>query len=260
LGLDPFDLGNPKAGSAVTARWAQSVNRSIKAQYAGLPRGAYFNGSLGILGRQPIIDIRKIPVRLTGRGTDDGFFQFTQVEWDTTTKDWKDSTVGQTHTVLGEAWERTGRKAIHLDEVVFLEPSDHVVLADGLLALEFDAPLRWIWVELTANSEISAPSNRWKLAWTEKIRSTTSFIATPWTALTGTVTVDFAINSIEDPNDAADIEGHGVDIDGTDYPGGFDVQPPDRGNPIVKLYENFDSARNRFYTIQFENVDDGTCT
>ncbi len=261
MALDPpIGLGNPKRGAPITAQRGQVINKAIKAFYAGVGRGAYFNADLGHLGRAPVVDRRTYHARLTGRGTGDGFFQFKLVEWKGSTKDWAAAVVNKAdHTILGEAWEVSGRKVIHLDEIVQLRLSNQVVLDDGLPALEFTSQNRWIWAELDGNAEIVADTNRWKLSWTEKVRTTTGFGAPVWTALTGSTTVDFAINGIEANNSATGVQGHGVDVDGADYPGGFDVQSPDQGSPIVKLYENFDASRNRFYTIAFENTDDGIC-
>jgi len=261
--LDPIDLGRPEPGKRITARWAQAVNRSVKAQYNSNNRNGYFNPALGNLTRHPVIDNRILYARLTDRGSDPGFFEYTLVEWDTTDKDWTDATdAGGDHTVLGEAWEVSGRELIHLDEIVKLTLSQAVIGADGNFAYEFTSQVNWIWAELTGKTEIGSGDNRYEYPFTEKIQDGNGFTAPAWTALTDVLAAGGkAINSIEANNDGDDAEGHGVDVDGADYPAGFAVIDASEGDPIVKLVETFERSDGvvRSIGFSFENTDDGTC-
>lgn len=259
---DPLpELGNPKIGDALTADWVKNVNRILRGMTnSNSTGGGYISRDLGALSGQVLFREQELPVRLNERGSDPGYFQYIEVEWDTTNKVWVDKTGGFTHVNFGEAHEVTSREVIKLDEVVLLRPSRWIIDADGFVPLEFSAPIRWIWAELTGKTLIGGASNRWLYDWKEQVRTATGFADPPWTALTNIIAGGEAINGIEANNDGVGVEGHGVDIDGNAYPTGFSVQDASRGVPVVKIYEELDYSTDpatRHYTLAFENTDDG---
>ena len=200
--------------------------------------------------------------QITDDGATDGFYKFKEVTWDPTTGWWKDVTGGLTDTDLGEALEKSGLDQVGLDQFVSLK---QILAYDATEQKEvpiytFDVPRRWIWANLTGETEIS--TNRWKMAWTEVVRTSTTGFGAPSgrTALSGTATGDPVINSVEANNAATGVQGNGVDVDGADYPAGFSQQPISRdGKTVVKIYRQRLSDGTMVWTTTQPNADDGTC-
>lgn len=83
-----------------------------------------------------------------------------------------------------------------------------------------------------------------------------------------------AINLFEINNSATGVQGNSVNIDGVDYPAGFELQPVggrlsyDSGNPdyntiannvIVQMWTTTDTTGGTVYLFNYNNADDGTC-
>lgn len=68
----------------------------------------------------------------------------------------------------------------------------------------------------------------------------------------------YLLNDIEAANDGAGVEGHGVDVDGIDYPAGFAVVPIGIG-AIVTVRPLPISGGGTRWTFSVPNTDDGTC-
>lgn len=125
--------------------------------------------------------------------------------------------------------------------------------------------------KITGNAEADSPAqNRWHYAWEEVYRSAAGYDG--WSTLSagrsGTTTSDYALNFAEDMNTAADaasptVQCNGVDIDGTDFPDGFSVQPCPAGLLVRMYVVPFAVAGITYTEYWFEapglNGIDGTC-
>jgi len=121
------------------------------------------------------------------------------------------------------------------------------------------------WAKITGNADADDPvQNRWHYSWEEVHKTTAGYDgwATVSDGRSGTTTVDQAYNLVEDMNTAADdssptMQGNGVDVDGEDFPEGFEVQPCATG-VFVKIYEVSVSDTVEYW-FSYENGIDGTC-
>lgn len=201
-----------------------------------------------------------IPVRLNSRNMLLGRFGWEEMKWSEANSFWQVKSGGRTNASDGLAYEINNRDVIPLGDthIVMLRTSQHIMVS-GEPVLEFEARLNWIYFLLAGGVEISS-NNRWQYTGSEMIRTGATTWAAPsvWTALS--VTVDI-LNSVEHANTDSGIEGHGVDVDGADYPDNFDPQPIHRGTPIVQLHEDvvYTDSVQRYYTITLMNADDGIC-
>jgi hypothetical protein len=201
-----------------------------------------------------------IPVRIDDYASTSGYYNFDEVEWDDSSEEWAVKTGGVTHSDMGPARAVGGSlddgHQVHLlGRVVYITPR-HAMDGSGNVVWEFTPPAcESFWAEITGSASIG--SNRWKYAWTEKYRGTTNF-ATLSGGRSGTTSAGFAINAAEGGNDGSGVEGHGVDVGGTDYPAGFSMQPI-QGGRIVRMWVEYDGSGNAFYTFEATNADDGTC-
>jgi len=116
-----------------------------------------------------------------------------------------------------------------------------------------------------ASAEADSPAqNRWLYAWAEVAKTAAGYGG--WAAKSGgrsgTTETDPARNRIEDMNDGAGVEGHGVDVDGEDYPSGFAVMPAPNGVLVEMLEIAFivGGAVVTEYWFSHPSADDGTCT
>ena len=223
-----------------------------------------YDGAARLIGMRHLSAVPSVTVQLTEDGATPGFYKFKQVRWNKTNGDWEDVTNGLTDADLGEALERSGLDKVGLDQIVCLQPmtyiDDQVNPAEKARVYAFDVPRCWIWANLTGETEIS--TNRWKMAWTEVVRTSTTGFGAPSgrTALSGTATGDPVINSVEANNAATGVQGNGVDVDGADYPAGFSQQPISRdGKTVVKIYRQRLSDGTMVWTTTQPNADDGTC-
>lgn len=118
-------------------------------------------------------------------------------------------------------------------------------------------PATSFWAKITGSLAMSGATNRWQYAWSEQVRNATGW-ETPEGGRSGTTEEDFALNSVEANNDGAGVEGHGVDVDGDDYPDGFEVQPI-QGDRVVRMWEEATADGELCYSFEATNADDGTC-
>lgn len=111
---------------------------------------------------------------------------------------------------------------------------------------------------ITGFQEITA--NRWRYSWVEQQfnRATQKWENHPQGRTSSTFTLP-AYNSIENANDGTGIEAPGVDINGADYPAGFDLQPI-QGNPIVLMNVWTATDGAVYYWFTCPNDHDGTCS
>jgi len=121
--------------------------------------------------------------------------------------------------------------------------------------------------KITEWEEIDTDSNRWKYAWEEVARtSADAFTNSSDLKRSGTLTTDYALNTIEAVNDGTGVHGNSVDIDGADYPAGFEQKPVGAGSGgtpdkevVVIMSPIVGSDGNISFQFQYENADDGTC-
>lgn len=118
-------------------------------------------------------------------------------------------------------------------------------------------PATSFWAKITGSLAMDGASNRWQYAWSEQVRTATGW-ETPAGGRSGTTEEGFALNSVEANNDGAGVQGHGVDIDGADYPAGFALKPI-RGEPVRRMWQEIDTDGNVCYSFEATNTDDGTC-
>jgi hypothetical protein len=106
-------------------------------------------------------------------------------------------------------------------------------------------------------SYTSLGSNQWSYS-----VKRTSKTATGYSNWSGTGTAFTAYNSMEYINDGSGVEGNGVDIDGTDFPTGFSIQPIPAGSPVLihKLDILNGGEPDEEYWFCVPNGIDGTCT
>ncbi|GJM23945.1 MAG: hypothetical protein DHS20C16_03600 [Phycisphaerae bacterium] len=117
-------------------------------------------------------------------------------------------------------------------------------------------------------------ANRWKYGFTQMTVNTDKTFVVLNGGRTETTTGNYAINIHEGSNTGAGVEGHSVNIDGIDYPGGFELQPVggrqdfDSGsanynnignNVIVQMWTVSDTEGSTVYCFEYCNADDGTC-
>lgn len=136
-----------------------------------------------------------------------------------------------------------------------------------LLAMNITPPP--IYAQITGATAADSPAqNRWEYAWKSVTRWTNSNptqsggygqfnVGTQREGEFGTL-----YNLAEDMNDGAGVEGMGIDVDGDDFPAGFEVQPiPD--DRIVRAYPEVYVSSGKKYTefwADWNNAVDGTCT
>lgn len=99
-------------------------------------------------------------------------------------------------------------------------------------------------------------TNRWTYSFVEVVKKTAGYGG--WSTRTGGRT-GTARNMFEDMNDGAGIEGNGINVDGTDFPAGFKMQPVPAGT-VVMVYRVLEaSAGAQEFWFDFVNAVDGTC-
>lgn len=202
------------------------------------------------------------PVRIDGYGSSPGYYQFDQVQWNDTTEAWDVVSGGMSHVTAGEARAiggslDTGHQSNLLGRVVYVTPR-HALDGSGNVVFEFEAPpVESFWGRITGSTAIPSTTNRWRYAWTEQERSTDGF-ADLTGGRSGTTSSSYAINSVEANNDGIGTQGNSIDIDGADFPAGFSMQPVE-GDPVVRMYKEYDASGTAFYTFAYVNAVDGTC-
>ena len=108
--------------------------------------------------------------------------------------------------------------------------------------------------KITASATDS--TNRWTYSFVEVVKKTAGYGG--WSTRTGGRT-GTARNMFEDMNNGAGIEGNGINVDGTDFPAGFAVQPVPAGT-IVMVYRVLEaSAGAQEFWFDFVNAVDGEC-
>jgi hypothetical protein len=125
-------------------------------------------------------------------------------------------------------------------------------------------------VKITAATVADSPAkNRWRYTVTQVTKTSTGYDG--WTLVTEEkfgIVGGTAYNFIEQMNVAADttsptIMGNGIDIDGTDFPAGFEVMPAPVNLIIpawVVLIQENATTQTRELWFAWENAVDGTCT
>lgn len=99
-------------------------------------------------------------------------------------------------------------------------------------------------------------TNQWTYNFLEVVKSSAGYGG--WTARTGGRT-GTARNMFEDMNDGVGIEGNGIDVDGTDFPAGFSIQPVPDGT-VVMMYRVLEAATGtQEFWFDYVNAVDGTC-
>jgi len=116
-----------------------------------------------------------------------------------------------------------------------------------------------ILARITGSQAADDPAqNRWKYSWQEIQKNAVGYGG--WINGERSGTLD-AFNSIEDMNDNIGEEGNGVNVDGIDFPPGFEIKPAAIG-AIILLREAVFSVGETTYTeywFAYENAVDGTC-
>jgi len=97
--------------------------------------------------------------------------------------------------------------------------------------------------------------NRWSYTFKEVAKSGTGY--TDWTA---TDISGNARNLVEVGNSATGVQGNGVDVDGEDFPEGFEIQPCPTGTYVLmyRMLPNVDEPVAEYW-FGYENGIDGTC-
>jgi len=125
------------------------------------------------------------------------------------------------------------------------------------VGVESDCSERF-WAKITGSTLISGATYRWAYTWVEQERT-----ATGWQAKsggrTGTSGGQLAYNSIEAYNTGTGIQGNSIDHGAVGYPAGFALLPV-RGNPVVEMKLEFDTANTVYYSFSYVNGEDGSCT
>ena len=102
----------------------------------------------------------------------------------------------------------------------------------------------------------TAATNQWTYSFVEVVKSAAGYGG--WTTRTGGRT-GTARNMFEDMNDGAGIEGNGINVDGTDFPSGFEMQPVPAGT-VVMMHRVLEAAAGtQEFWFDFVNAVDGTC-
>jgi len=108
------------------------------------------------------------------------------------------------------------------------------------------------WAKITGRTSLG--SNRWSYTFANVTKGGSVGYGGTWT---NGSTAGTAYNSIEQINNGAGIEGNGVDVDGTDFPSGFSIQPVPT-NSIVRIFETANGGTTEYW-FSYENGIDGTC-
>jgi hypothetical protein len=124
-----------------------------------------------------------------------------------------------------------------------------------------NAPPEMFWAEIGSSAAADSPAqNRWKYAWTEVVKSSAAYGG--WAARSngrsGTTSSNPAYNAMEDANSGAGTEMNGVDVDGTDFPSTFSLQPIPSG-AIVLMRAAPGVSGGLEYWFAMPNGIDGTC-
>ncbi len=113
------------------------------------------------------------------------------------------------------------------------------------------------WFKITVATTIPDTTNRWVYTGVEQ-----EAVDAGWQTLSGGETVEKLYNAIEANNDGTGIQGHGVDIDGADYPAGFAVMPLAVG-AVVRAWAlnvTIEGEQELQWWCCDPNADDGTCS
>ncbi len=96
--------------------------------------------------------------------------------------------------------------------------------------------------KITINGAVSGNANRYQYAWTEQKRTSTGWVDMAG-GRSGTASVGFALNSIENPNKNAPASGdfYGNSVEWND----FQTLLPVQGNPVVWMEVENDDAKQR---------------
>jgi hypothetical protein len=116
------------------------------------------------------------------------------------------------------------------------------------------------WAEIGSSAAADSPAqNRWHYAWTEVEHDGAGYGG--WSDVSGgrsgTTGTDPARNLMEDGNTGAGTEMPGVDVDGTDFPSSFAIQPIPSG-AIVLMFAVPGSSGIEYWFSSANGVD-GTC-
>lgn len=123
-----------------------------------------------------------------------------------------------------------------------------------------EIPEETFWAQITGWEVVDTPAqNRWTYSWKGIYKATAGYDG--WSDL-DTTGSNNAFNTIENMNTAADatsptVQGNGVDIDGADFPAGFEIQPA----PIhvIVAMTPVQVGETLEYWFTYENGIDGTC-
>lgn len=145
-------------------------------------------------------------------------------------------------------------------------------IAWAIAKLGNEASGAWFWALITGF--VSIGPNRWGYAFSALSIDPAKAVAINPDGPAETTSGNYAINMTEAKNTGTGVEGHSVNVDGADYPGGFEVQPVggrqsyDSGDPgyntigtqvAVQMWISRDTNGYAVYTFEYQNADDGTC-
>jgi len=94
--------------------------------------------------------------------------------------------------------------------------------------------------------------------WSYQVRDQTIGNTDGYGAWSDGATTRTAYNLTEELNSGSGTQGNGIDIDGTDFPAGFEMQPAPVGTYVL-LYAVEQPDMSVAYYFQYENAVDGTC-
>ncbi len=110
-----------------------------------------------------------------------------------------------------------------------------------------------LWFVAKITGATAGNPNQWSYSWTRQKLTTSGY--TGWTDDEQTGNAN-AYNLSEVMNDGAGLEGNGVDIDGADFPAGFELMPVPVG---AFVWMRAVKGALTEYWFQYENGIDGEC-
>lgn len=127
--------------------------------------------------------------------------------------------------------------------------------------VQLGLPPNHFWARLTDAAAIDSSTDpwRWQYAWQEAVwNGAGSSVLTG--GRSGTTSTNYALNGMEVDNATSGVV-NGVDVDGTDYPPGFEPRPLTYGSKthMVPMYETVDASGSLVYRICLPGGHDGPC-
>lgn len=126
--------------------------------------------------------------------------------------------------------------------------NDVIALAPGF------RPAGGFWARVTAST--ADGTNRWTYTFSEVQKTGAGY--TGWSIRSGGRT-GTARNTFEDINDAAGIQGNGINIDGSAFPDNFDIQPIPAGTIVWVVRVVRAGSQVAEFWLSYVNAVDGTC-